>query len=77
MKYCRPRNYEALENGIYKTCNYIKLEDVITFHGKDFANQWQEFIKKRKALEINGEQVYYYMDYKDCALTTKMYIANE
>jgi hypothetical protein len=77
MKYCKPRNYEATENGIHKTCKYIRLADIIDFHGEEFAKQWQGFAEKKKTLEINGEQVYYYMDYKDCALTTKMYMGNE
>jgi hypothetical protein len=74
MKYCKPRNYEGIENGIHKTCRYIELADVIDFHGEKFAKQWQVFMEKRKSFAVDGQQVYYYVDYKDCALTTSMYL---
>ena len=74
MKYCKARLHESTSQGRHTTYNYVTLADIVEFHGQTFTQQWQFFASKKKPLSINEQPAYYYMDYKDCALTTELYM---
>ncbi|NBP15498.1 hypothetical protein EBU95_14030 [bacterium] len=75
MKFC-PRQvftYTSLSQR-ETTVNYVSYENVLFFHGVNFAKQWFEFIKNKPKIIINGEECFYYADYKHFAIATDMYI---
>lgn len=75
MKFCKPRacEYNGL-NGVLTTTSYVSYEDVLEFHGELFAKQWLEFIKNKPTLKLEGNNYYYYVDYKHFAIATDMYV---
>lgn len=68
MKFCQRRRlvYCGLNNIVTST-DYITLEDIEEFHGKDFASKWLEFIKQKPTLSLNDKKGYYYSDYQFAA----------
>ena len=71
MKFCQRRTHEYKGiNNIITSAHYINLEDVISFHGKPFADKWLEFIKTKPLLKDNS---YYYEDDKFAARQTDSY----
>ena len=75
MKYCKFRNHEytGLSN-IITEVHYVLYEDVISFHGKEFAEQWLKFIENKPTFLLDRQKCYYYADYKQFAITTDMYV---
>lgn len=72
MKFCQRRTYEySGVNNVQTSTHFVTLEDVITFHGKEFADKWLEFLKNKPLLNNNG---YYYEDYKFAARQTDSYL---
>ena len=75
MKFCKPRvcEYSGL-SGALTTTNYVTKEDIISFHGKIFADQFLKFTKNKPTFILEGNNHYYYVDYKHFAIATDMYI---
>lgn len=76
MKFCPKRShcYKGI-NGVETSADYVLYDDVIDFHGKEFADQWFYFIKNRPMIIIEGGITgFYYADYKEHAIKTDMYI---
>lgn len=77
MKYCKFRNHECTGlNNIITEVHYVLYEDVLSFHGKKFAEQWLKFIENKPTFLLNEQKCYYYADYKQFAITTDMYMNN-
>jgi len=75
MKFCKKRKHEYKStSGTSTTCDYILLDDVIDFHGDDFAKKWQEFIKLKPRTFIHGQECYFYADYEFAARQTQCYL---
>ena len=74
MKFFKPHLHEYKSRETIVTVNYVTLGDVKEFHGEKFANQWYEFIKNFKKVDIAGKEAFYYADYKDMAIRTHMYL---
>lgn len=68
MKFCQRRRLEYLGlNNIVTSTDYVLLEDVEEFHGKEFTNQWLGFINQKPKLNIDHTEGYYYSDYQFAA----------
>lgn len=75
MRFCKKRLYEYKNNlQIDTTIHYVILEDIIQFHGKEFADKWLEYINKLPCFVINNEKCYYYSDYEFCARRTDSFL---
>lgn len=71
MKLCKKRTHSYISTGgVATTYDYVLEHDVYTFHGKEFADKWKEYIAKKPYIATDGEQRYYYYDYKECVLKT-------
>lgn len=76
MKFCPKRtlSYKGVSE-VETTADYVLQEDVLSFHGKEFTDQWYFFIKNRPTIILDGgERGFYYADYKEYAIKTDMYI---
>jgi len=74
MRYCPKQVYSYTgNNNIVTTINYVTFEDVVSFHGTVFAEQWKKFIGNN-IFYIKEKECYYYADYKHHAIATDMYI---
>jgi len=75
VKFCPKHtfNYTSFSNK-ETTVNYVSYEDVLTFHGEEFAKQWFNFIKDKPRLIVESRECFYYADYKQYAIATDMYI---
>lgn len=67
MKFCKPKSHEyAGIGGTVTSYHYVLEDDVEAFHGHEFTKKWKEYIVKKPCIVENGEQRYYYADYKEC-----------
>lgn len=75
MKFCKPRVhiYQGL-SGVETQIHYVIYEDVLKYHGEEFAEQWKKFIKNKSTFDLNNNICYYYIDYKECTYTTTSYL---
>jgi len=75
MKFCQKRHltYNGL-NGVATSTDYILLEDVISYHGKEFTDKWLYFIKDKPKLNINKIEGYYYTNYEFAARQTDSFL---
>lgn len=75
MKYCNKRRLEYISaSNVVTTTAYVTEEDIKTFHGEKFFEQFLVFvkdIKKFKEKEIEG---YYYPDYQFIARRTELFL---
>jgi len=71
MKFCERREYNYTKNNIEASAHYVTYEDVLKFHGKEFAVKWKEFIEDKPFLK---EGWYYYENYKFAARQTDSYL---
>jgi len=71
VKLCKKRtcSYAGI-GGTPTTYDYVLENDVHHFHGEEFTNKWKEYISKKPYIAQDGEQRYYYYDYKECVLKT-------
>lgn len=75
MKYCKGNIYEYIGfNGTPTTVKFISSKEVLDFHGKEFFNKFSEFASNLPKVKVNNEDCYFYIDYKEKALTTEMWI---
>lgn len=72
--FCNRRRLEYDKDSIITTVDYVFEKDVETFHGKEFAAQWQLFMQGKPHVIIEGAQAYYYIDYQHCARSANMYL---
>jgi hypothetical protein len=71
MKLCKRRTHTPkTTTGSATTYDYVLEDDVYAVHGKEFTEKWKEYISKKPMLVADGEQRYYYYDYKECVLKT-------
>lgn len=75
MKFCNKKHltYEGLNN-IQTSVDYVLLDDVILFHGKEFADKWLQFIKEKPMFVINNIKGYYYANYEYAARQTDSFL---
>jgi len=75
MKFCKRYTveYSGL-SGIPTTSHLISLEDILNFHGKEFADRWKEFASNTKTTIFKDKEYYYFSDYKRIAITTDMWL---
>jgi hypothetical protein len=75
MKFCRRKlyTYKGVNNTDAST-NYVSIEDVKEFHGKQFADKWLEFIKSKPSFDVDGLKCYYYIDYSFAARQTNSFL---
>jgi len=71
MKFCQRREYNYTNNNIETSAHYVIYEDVLKFHGEEFAVKWKKFIENKPLLKENW---YYYDDYKFAARQTDSYL---
>lgn len=75
MKHCKPRSYEYTGiNGVITETQFVTYKDIESFHGADFAAQWKTFAGKLVENKFGESVGYYYYDYKNLAITTKMWL---
>jgi hypothetical protein len=77
MKFCPKKTFEYVGvNSVPSSSLYTTESDIISFHGKEFFNQWKVFMDKRKIKKIKfgNDEGYYYFDYRDVAYTTKQFL---
>lgn len=57
MKLCKRRTHTPkTTTGSACTYHYVLEDDVYSFHGKEFADKWKEYISKKPMLVADGEQ---------------------
>jgi len=71
MKFCQRKLYN-IDNKT--STHYITKEDIVNFHGKDFYDQFVEFIKEKPLRKFGNEEGYYYIDYEICARQTDSFL---
>ena len=77
MKFCKKHTYEYKNpEGLHTTTDFVTVEDIENFHGKDFLIQWLEFTRKNNLIErpFGDKFGYYFIDYQFYAYRTKMYL---
>jgi len=78
MKFCKRRKHEYKNSGgVVTTCDYIVQDDVVDFHGKEFADKWLEFIKYKPRTFIDGHECFFYSDYEYAARQTNSFLHPE
>ena len=78
MKFCKYRTFEELRNNNTVVYNYVTLEDIKTFHGEEFKNQFYLFIKEKLKPSVFGKyEGYFYIDYQFYGYRTKMWLESE
>lgn len=77
MKFCNRRvyDYKGL-NGNETSTNYVTLNDITEFHGKEFADQWLKFasFSGLKESTFGNDSGYYFIDYQFYAQRTKTFL---
>lgn len=71
MKFCQKRIDNYIHNNTETSVHFITIKDVVSFHGKEFAEQWKKFIEKKPMFK---ENCYYYEDYKFAARQTDSFL---
>lgn len=75
MKFCKRITYTYKGiNNIETTIDYIREDDVLTFHGKEFLSSWLNFIKNKPTFYIDKCKCYYYIDYAFAARQTDSFL---
>lgn len=77
MKFAPKNTYEYISLCSTPTStHYITENDIMSFHGNDFFNQWKEFIKLRNICKekFGDKEGYYYYDYKEAAYSTQQFL---
>jgi len=80
MKLCPKKTFEYIGlNSIPTSTHYITENDIVTFHGKDFFNQWKEFTERKniKKAKFGSEEGYYYFDYKEISYSTQQFLDSQ
>ena len=78
MKFCQKRKHEYKGiTGTPTTTDYVLFNDVVDFHGKEFADKWLEFIKLKPITFIDGMECYYFADYEFAARRTHSFLHPE
>jgi len=75
MKFCPKRTvtFKGL-NGVDTTSHFITEDDIKTFHGSEFFNQWLNFSNIIKKNFFDNTEGYYYEDYKFIAYRTELFL---
>jgi len=71
MKLCKRRYYD-IDNRT--STHYITVDDIIRFHGKEFYNQFKEFMRGKPLLKFGNDEGYYYVDYDMNARKTNSFL---
>lgn len=71
MKFCQ-RRYYNLNNKT--STHYITEEDIVNYHGKDFYEQFKEFIKLKPKINIDNKDCFFYVDYEFAARQTDSFL---
>lgn len=71
MKFAKKRYFEF--NNKCST-HFITLKDIETYHGKQFTEQFKEFIKHKKPQQFGHEEGYFYVDYEIAARQTDSFL---
>lgn len=71
MKFCKKRLYNFNDKA---STHYITEEDILTFHGEAFFNQFKEFIKLKPKINIEDKNCYFYVDYEFAARQTDSFL---
>jgi hypothetical protein len=74
MKFCKPTRGVKEEQARTLTFDYVMLSDIKLHHGEQFLEQWKTFATKTRPIFLDGQEAYYYADYKQHAMTTRMYL---
>ena len=75
MKLCPKKRHEY--KGLHEvttSVDYTTLDNVVAFHGQDFANKWLEFVKYKTRFFVDGQECYYYYDYEFAARQTNSFL---
>lgn len=75
MKFCKRFSveYSGL-SGVATTSHLVSFDDILSFHGKEFASKWKDFAVNVKTTSFEGKEYYYFSDYKNIAITTDMWL---
>lgn len=75
MKYSKKTRIKYTgTSGAATTSDVISKEDILSFHGKRFYDQWLVFSKNLSKVNFEDKEYYYYYDYKKTATTTDMWL---
>jgi hypothetical protein len=77
MKFCKKRVYEYKGfKGCETSTNYVTLNDIKEFHGKEFVDQFLKFVSFSGLNEsiFGSDSGYYFIDYQFYAQRTKTYL---
>lgn len=74
MKFCKPCRGTKEEQGRTSTFDYVPLSDIKSLHGERFLEQWKVFATKAQPVLVDGQEVYYFADYKHIAYATDMFL---
>lgn len=71
MKLCNKQHINLDKN----TCtNFVSIEDIKTFHGDKFFEQFKIFIKNKPILLFGQIEGYYFVDYEFAARQTDSFL---
>lgn len=75
MKFCQRKlhTYKGINDADVST-NYVTVQDVEQFHGKQFADKWSEFIHAKPCFEVGKHKCYYFIDYEFAARQTNSFL---
>lgn len=74
MKFCKPCRGNKEEQGRNTTFDYVTLSDIKSHHGEQFLKQWKALASKVHPVHVDGQEVYYFADYKHIAYATDMFL---
>lgn len=77
MKFAPKNTYEYVSLCSTPTStHYVTENDILSFHGKVFFDQWKVFIDKKNIAKSKFGNIdgYYYYDYKEAAYSAQQFL---
>ena len=75
LKFCKFTTYEESRGNFTAIYNYVTLNDIEQYHGKEFKDQFYKFISEKIVPSLFGKvEGYFFIDYQFYAYRTKLYL---